>query len=67
GQTGQPRQGAVIRHDTTGEELDLGETNRYIEKWIGDMFAGDSRQVDREEREERETKDRAEKRSRNRS
>ncbi|CAN7937353.1 unnamed protein product, partial [Ixodes hexagonus] len=43
-QTGRPREDPVIRDDTTGEELDLGDTNRYIEKWIRDMFAGDSRE-----------------------
>uniref|UniRef100_A0A6B0V7Z0 Putative tick transposon n=1 Tax=Ixodes ricinus TaxID=34613 RepID=A0A6B0V7Z0_IXORI len=42
-QTDRPREDAVIKDDATGKELDPGETNRYIERWIEDMFTGDSR------------------------
>ncbi|KAM7289414.1 uncharacterized protein ISCGN_029543 [Ixodes scapularis] len=51
GQTGRSREDAVIKDDATGEELNPGGTNRYIEKCIGGMFAGDRRQMDSEEGE----------------
>ncbi|KAM7289493.1 hypothetical protein ISCGN_029622 [Ixodes scapularis] len=50
-QTGRPREDAVIKDNATGKELDSGKTNWYIERWIGDMFTGDSRQMDSEEGE----------------